>query len=43
MAIVPLAQDLWATETQSISKNLNAAQSATLAQAVRGVGLVHVK
>ncbi len=41
MAIIPLAQDLWATETQLITKNLNAAQSATLAQAVRGVGLVH--
>ncbi len=43
MAIIPLAQDLWATETQLVSKNLNAAQSATLAQAVRGVGLVHGK
>ncbi len=43
MAIVPLTQDLWATETQLISKNLNAEQSATLAAAVRGVGLVHGK
>jgi hypothetical protein len=43
MAIVPLAQDVWATETQLISKNLNAEQSATLAVAVRGVGLVHGK
>jgi hypothetical protein len=43
MAIVPLAQDVWATETQLISKNLNAEQSATLAAAVRGVGLVHGK
>ncbi len=43
MAIIPLAQDLWATETQMTTKNLNAAQSATLAQAVRGVGLVHGK
>jgi len=41
MAIIPLAQNLWATETQLISKNLNAEQSATLAAAVRGVGLVH--
>jgi hypothetical protein len=43
MAIVPLAQDLWATETQLISRNLNAEQSETLAAAVRGVGLVHGK
>ena len=43
MAIIPLAQDLWATETQLITKNLNAEQSAALAAAVRGVGLVHGK
>ena len=43
MAIIPLAQNLWATETQLISKNLNAEQSATLAAAVRGVALVHGK
>jgi len=43
MAIIPLAQDLWATETQLISKNLNAEQTATLAAPVRGVGLVHGK
>jgi hypothetical protein len=43
MAIIPLAQDLWATETQLISKNLNAEQSATLVAAVRGVGLIHGK
>lgn len=41
MAIIPLAQNLWATETQLISKNLNAEQSAALAAAVRGVGLLH--
>jgi len=43
MAFIPLDQDLWATETQLISQNLNAAQSATLAEAVRGVGLIHGK
>jgi hypothetical protein len=43
MVIIPLGQDLWATETQLISKNLNAEQSATLAAAVRGVGLIHGK
>ena len=43
LVIIPLEADLWATETQLITKNLNAAQSATLAQAVRGVGLVHGK
>ncbi len=43
MIIIPLEPDLWATETLLISQQINAAQTAALNQAVRGVTLTGLK
>jgi hypothetical protein len=43
MIIIPLAPDLWATETLLTSQNLSSAQTEELNQAVRGVALTDIK
>jgi hypothetical protein len=39
LVIIPLEPDLWATETLLMSQGLNAAQTASLNQAINGIAL----
>lgn len=43
LVIIPLEADLWATETLLTSQGLNAAQTASLNQAVNGIALTSGK